>query len=159
MRSKLQLTAWAWLIVQCRNKLSRHLTQKRGRFIGDGETWPARGAQFRAGLTGALLCVVQLPLFARRQRLYQLPLRRVLRTSSLGLWIRQALTSVSLQVCYCQGESAASEAATHSLSRGSGFSLGSLLPLCTLWGKKRDTGWLRWDCLPDKKTCRRLNMH
>lgn len=75
--------------------------------------------------------------------------------SSLGLWICKALNSVP------SGKTAAMEAVTHRLSRGSSFALSSFLSLCALCRKKRDTSWLEMgrDCLPDKKTSRCLNVH
>ena len=138
MSSLRQLVAWVWLIWQYSSKLCRHLTQKRGHFVRQVETWPTKDAQFRSGLIGALICLVWLCLFAHKQRLLQLQLRMCPAPKQPGSANLQGIDFGVFSGVLLSGKNAAREAVTHSLSRVSGFSSGSFLPLCTLCSKKRD---------------------
>lgn len=46
-----------------------------GHLVREGNTWPTEDSQFRAWLTRASICLVQLRLFAHKQWLFQLQLR------------------------------------------------------------------------------------
>lgn len=157
-----KLAAWAWLISQWSSKLSLTSPRKEGILLERERFGQQKTNNSELGWVGHWSVWCSWVCFPTSSDSFQLQIRMCpVPPNCLGLWICKAGTSKSLQVCYYQGKNAAREAVTHSLSRGSNFSSSAFLPLCALCRKKRDASWLvmGWDCLPDKKTSKCLNVH